>query len=231
MASKHHGNDHHGHDHDGHGHDHESPKAHQGMSKDQELSYYALRVKALESALVEKGICTPDEVTRAVAEMETRTPADGARVVARAWLYPKFRRRLMTDSKTAIKEMGYDLAGGLPDLVVVENTEETHHVVVCTLCSCYPRWLLGRPPDWYKSLAYRSRVVVDPRGVLKEFGLELPPSMQLKVLDSTAEVRYMVIPRRPRGTYAMGEAELAKLVTRDSMIGVAEALMPEGVKA
>ena len=210
------------------GHDH--PK-HPGMEHDEELGYYALRAKAMETLLVEKGICSPDEIQGMVDRVEARSPADGARVVARAWSDPEFKARLLSDPEAALGELGYRLPETTPKLDVVENTEQVHNLVVCTLCSCYPRNLLGRPPDWYKSLAYRSRAVVDPRGVMREFGLELPGNVEVRVLDSTADLRYLVLPRRPDGTEGMSESELAELVTRDSMIGVTDARTPEATRA
>jgi len=194
-----------------------------------EGGYYARRARAIEALLVAKGVCTPAEVQRTADEMDARSPADGARVVARAWVDPEFKARLLADATTAVAELGYTLAETTPRLVAVENTRKVHHLVVCTLCSCYPRALLGRPPDWYKSLAYRSRAVVNPRGVLREFGLELGADVAVKVLDSTADLRYLVVPRRPTGTEHLREEELAGLVTRDSMIGVGHARWPEGV--
>ena len=151
-------------------------------------------------------------------------------MVARAWVDPAFKERLLADARAAALELGLD-PGPSPVVVAVENTDGVHHMVVCTLCSCYPRALLGPPPDWYKSLPYRSRAVSDPRGVLDEFGLELDDDVQLRVLDSTADIRYLVIPRRPEGTDDLGENELAALVTRDSMIGVAEAAAPASAAA
>jgi hypothetical protein len=155
----------------------------------------------------------------------SRTPGDGARLVARSWVDPQFRARLLADARVAALELGLD-PGPSPVVVAVENTERVHHMVVCTLCSCYPRALLGPPPDWYKSLPYRSRAVSDPRGVLAEFGVELGDGVELRVLDSTADIRYLVIPRRPRGSDGASELELAAMVTRDSMIGVAEPAVP-----
>lgn len=215
------GNGHEGHDH----------PAHPGMEHDEELGYYALRAKAMEALLVEKGICSPAEIQGMVDRVETRSPADGARVVARAWANPEFKALLLSDPEAALGELGYRLPATTPRLEVVENTEEVHYLVVCTLCSCYPRNLLGRPPDWYKSLAYRSRAVVDPRGVMREFGLDLPGDVEVRVLDSTADLRYLVLPRRPGGTEGMSESELAQLVTRDSMIGVTDARTPETARA
>ena len=213
-------NTHHDHaDHEG------SP--HPGMSQDQEMGYYSRRIQAIEALLSEKGVCTQDEIQRVVDSNESRSPADGARIVARAWMDPEFKARLMVNAKPAVAELGYKGADELPDVVVVENTGALHHLVVCTLCSCYPTWLLGRPPDWYKSLAYRSRAVSDPRGVMREFGLELGPSVEVSVLDSTAEIRYLVLPQRPAGTEGFSEEALSKLVTRDSMVGVSGPLSPE----
>ena len=196
---------------DAHRHDHDQPPV--GLSPD------ALRALALEALLVGKGLLTREEVRRAEEAMDARSPADGARVVARAWVDPDFKRRLLSDPKGTVAELGYFLPND-PVLVVLENTDEVHHLVVCTLCSCYPRALLGLPPDWYKSDAYRSRAVVEPRGVMSEFGLSLPDEVEVRVMDSTADMRYMVLPQRPSGTDRMSEEELARLVTRDSLIGV-----------
>ena len=192
---------------------------------DHPMTEFEWRVDAVQALLIEKGILTADEIRRAVEEMDARMPAQGARVVARAWVDPAFKARLLADAKATISELGITV-GFDATIVAVENTEKVHHAVVCTLCSCYPRGLLGYPPDWYKSLNYRSRVVVEPRSVLKEFGLELPPDVEVRVLDSTADMRYLVIPMRPAGTEGMSEEELADLVTRDSMIGVAQARTP-----
>ena len=193
---------------------------------DQPLSGIALRSVAIESLLAEKGLLTADAVQRQVDLMDARTPADGARVVARAWTDAAFKARLLDDPRAALAEMGFSMPEEAPHLAVVENTADAHHLVVCTLCSCYPRMLLGRPPDWYKSLAYRARAVRDPRGVIAEFGAAPPPEAAVIVLDSTADLRYLVLPRRPAGTEGMTEDELAALVTRDSMIGVTNALTP-----
>lgn len=205
---------------DDHAHDPHAP-----IHGSHAASPYEKRVDAIQALLIERGLVTADEIRRAVEEMDSRTPAQGARVVARAWVDPAFKARLLQNAKAAIAELGITV-GFEATIVAVENTAKVHHVVVCTLCSCYPRGLLGYPPDWYKSLNYRSRVVTDPRSVLKEFGLELPPDVAVRVLDSTADMRYLVIPQRPAGTEGMSEAELAELVTRDSMIGVAEARTP-----
>ena len=202
---------------------HDDP--HAPLAHDHPQTEFENRVDAVQALLIEKGIITPDDVRQAVEEMDSRSPALGAKVVAKAWLDPAFKARLLANAKRAIAELGVEFTQEAA-LFAVENTEKVHHVVVCTLCSCYPRGLLGYPPDWYKSLNYRSRVVVDPRGVLKEFGLELDPNVEVRVLDSTADMRYLVIPQRPTGTERMSEEELVGLVTRDSMIGVARARIP-----
>jgi nitrile hydratase len=203
---------------------------HPGMDTE-ELSYHARRVHAMETLLAEKGVLTIEEVQRNVDAVESRSPADGARVVARAWANPDYKAQLLSDPEAALSDMGYTLPDPTPKLGVVENSDDVHHLVVCTLCSCYPRALLGRPPDWYKSFAYRSRAVVDPRGVLEEFGTAVSENTEVVVLDSTADLRYLVLPQRPAGTGGMSEEDLASLVTRDSMIGVSRALAPEPVAA
>ena len=175
---------------------------------------------------MDKGLVDKDDVRGKVDAMDARSPADGARVVARAWTDPGFKRRLLDSPKAAVGELGYSRPQD-PELAVLENTEQKHHLVVCTLCSCYPISLLGRPPDWYKSLAYRSRAVTDPRGVIREFGLELDDDVEVHVVDSTADLRYLILPRRPAGTENLSQEELAELVTRDSMIGVAHPHSPE----
>ena len=182
-------------------------------------------MRTLEELLVEKGLVKREEIRRAIDLLVSRTPADGARLVARAWTDPEFKERLLVDARAAALELGLE-PGPSPVVVALENTETVHHLVVCTLCSCYPRALLGPPPDWYKSLPYRSRAVSDPRGVLREFGVELDEGVELRVVDSTADIRYLVVPGRPAGTDALDEDALAELVTRDSMIGVAQALHP-----
>jgi len=186
----------------------------------------ALRVMALESLLVEKGLIDPAALDALVDAYEHRIgPHNGARVVARAWTDPEYKQRLLADATAAIAELGY---GGLQGehVVAVENTPAVHNLVVCTLCSCYPYPLLGLPPVWYKSAAYRSRAVIDPRGVLREFGLDVAAETRISVWDSTAEVRYLVLPQRPNGTHDMTEEQLAALVTRDAMIGVGVAHAP-----
>jgi nitrile hydratase len=206
-------------------HDHE-PNAHMPIEDREELTHYEKRTWAIQSLLVEKGIISADEIRRQIEMVDSRTPADGAKVVARAWVDPAFKARLLRDAKAAVAGLGLD-SGESPVLVAIENTPKVHNVVVCTLCSCYPRTLLGLPPDWYKSLNYRSRAVTDPRSVLREFGLDLEPDVEVRVYDSSADMRYLVIPERPPSTEHMSEAELAGLVTRDSMIGVTKARSPE----
>lgn len=186
----------------------------------------ALRVKALEALLIEKGLVSTDAVDRLVAAYEQDIgPLGGAKVVARAWTDPAYKQRLLKDASAAIGELGL---GGMQGehMVVLENTERVHNVVCCTLCSCYPWPVLGLPPVWYKTPAYRSRIVMEPRAVLHEFGLEIPDAVEIKVWDSSAELRYMVLPQRPPGTGQMTDQELAKLVTRDSMIGVGKPRLP-----
>ena len=201
-----------------HGHDHDHPHA---PITDSEEPASAARVRALADLLVEKGVLTHEDIRRRVDWLVSRDPADGARLVARAWVDPTFKERLLDDARVAALDLGLD-PGEAPRVVALENTERVHHMVVCTLCSCYPKALLGPPPDWYKSLPYRSRAVSDPRSVLREFGVELDDDVELRVVDSTAEIRYLVIPRRPDGTEGMDEQELAGIVSRDSMIGVAQ---------
>lgn len=195
-------------------------------SHNRPLSEIEIRVKALESLLVEKGLIDPATVDALIDTYEHKVgPRNGARVVARAWTDPAYRARLLADGTAAISELGYSGIQG-EDMVVVENTPDTHNVLVCTLCSCYPWPTLGLPPVWYKAAPYRARVVSDPRGVLKEFGLELPEHVSVQVWDSTAELRYMVLPERPAGTEGWSEEQLAGLVTRDAMIGVARVTVP-----
>jgi nitrile hydratase len=202
--SAHDSGEHHDHDHD-----------HSTVSDDA-----ALRVKALESLLVEKGLVDPAALDAIVEYYEHKVgPRNGARVVARAWTDPAYKSRLLTDATAAIAELGYSGRQG-EHMVAVENTPDVHNIIVCTLCSCYPWPVLGLPPAWYKSAAYRSRSVVEPRVVLREFGVELPEETEVRVWDSTAELRYLVLPERPADTDAMTEEQLAALVTRDSMIGV-----------
>ena len=188
-------------------------------------SFPALRTRALESLLIEKGLLSSDAVDRLVSYFEQDIgPLNGAKVVARAWTEPDFKHRLLADGTAALAEMGYGTSS--MDIVALENTPSVHNVVVCTLCSCYPWPVLGLPPTWYKSFAYRSRMVIEPRAVLRELGLELDESVEIRVWDSTSEVRYMVLPERPSGTERMSAEELAALVTRDAMIGVAKVKSP-----
>lgn len=183
------------------------------------VGYYQRMEIAVRELLIAKGIITPDAVRRAIEAMDARTPAQGARVVARAWTDAAFKQRLLANGTAACEELG--IAMGPTKLVVVENAPGIHNLIVCTLCSCYPRMVLGLPPDWYKSRAYRSRAVREPRAVLAEFGTAIGDDVELRVHDSTADMRYLVLPERPAGSEGMSEAQLAELVTRDSMIGVA----------
>jgi nitrile hydratase len=202
-------------------HDHDHDHHHEPL----EEPAVAVRVRELADELVERGVITREDLRQRIDWLVSRDPADGARLVARAWVDDEFKQRLLADAREAALEVGLD-PGPSPKVVALENTEDVHHMVVCTLCSCYPKALLGPPPDWYKSLPYRSRAVSDPRGVLGEFGVELPDDVEVRVVDSTADIRYLVIPRRPPGTDDLAENELAALVTRDSMIGVAQAREP-----
>jgi nitrile hydratase len=188
----------------------------------------ALRVMALESLLVEKGLVDPAALDALIDTYEHKVgPRNGARVVARAWVDPEFKKRLLANAPAAIAELGY-VGEGREHLVVLENTPQRHNLVVCTLCSCYPWPVLGLPPVWYKSAPYRSRAVIDPRGVLREFGLELDEDVEIRVWDSTSEMRYLVLPERPAGSEGMSEDELAALVTRDAMIGTAKVTLAGG---
>ena len=196
-------------------HDH----THDGVEPGAEAGFYARRIRAIEALLVEKGVLSSEDVRSQIEYMEARSPANGARLVARAWVDPEFKARLLSDTKAAARELGIDASGPV-EFVVVENTPRVHNLIVCTLCSCYPRAILGRPPDWYKSFNYRSRAVKEPRAVMREFGFEPPDGVEVLVHDSTADMRYMVLPMRPPGTQDMSEKELAELVTRDSLIGV-----------
>jgi nitrile hydratase subunit alpha len=204
--------------------DHDSCKSHHHP---QPLSQAALRAKAIESLLVEKGLIATDVIDRVVATYEKEVgPLNGAKVVARAWTDPDYKRRLLKEGTAAIAELGF---GGLQGehMTVVENTPSVHNVVCCTLCSCYPWPVLGLPPTWYKSFEYRSRIVREPRAVLHEFGLDLPETVEVRVWDSSAEMRYLVLPERPAGTTRLSEAELAALITRDALIGVAKVAAPD----
>ena len=206
------------HDHEhaaGHAHGPAAPRPDQ----DDALTYYRAMEAAVRELLIDKGIITAEDVRRQVEAMDGRNAGRGAQMVARAWLDPDYKQRMLVDGAKAAAELGLDV--GPLRLVVVENTPAVHNVIVCTLCSCYPRMLLGLPPDWYKSRNYRSRMVREPRAVLAEFGTLIPEDVAIRVHDSTADMRYLVAPRRPAGTENWSEAELARLVTRDSMVGVA----------
>ena len=213
------------HDHDHHEDDHD----HEPLTNGDE-PVTAARVRALRELLVEKGVIAREDVRLRMDWLISRSPADGARLVARSWVDPEFKQRLLADARAAALELDLD-PGPSPVVVALENTETVHHMVVCTLCSCYPKALLGPPPDWYKSVPYRSRAVADPRRVLAEFGVQLEDCVEVRVVDSTADIRYLVIPRRPAGTETLQEEELAALVTRDSMIGVAIPVAPTPVAA
>ena len=219
------------HDHDhahGHDHHHDHDTTFQPDISEPEKEWELTEI-AIRELLIEKGVITAREVSDMVEAWERKGPEDGAKVVARAWVDPAFKAQLLDDGNAAVAEMGCVFEG--TKLVVVENSDDVHHMVVCTLCSCYPRPLLGIPPLWYKSREYRSRAVREPRAVLHEFGTEISQDREVRVLDSTADCRYLILPRRPAGTDNMSEAELAELVTRDSMIGTAEARMPTGDRA
>ncbi len=210
------------HEHHDHNHVPHSPPR---PDLDDSITYWRAMEIAVRELLIQKGHITAEEVRKQVEDMDNRSPALGARVVARAWTDAAFKQRLLTEGNDAVESLGIDR--GLYKLVVVENTDAVHNVVVCTLCSCYPRWLLGLPPDWYKSRSYRSRTVSEPREVLKEFGTTIPDDVVIRVHDSTADMRYLVLPEQPSGTQGWTEEQLAQLVTRDSMIGVAQASIPK----
>ncbi len=218
-----HGHHDHDHRHD-HGHDHTT---FQPDIREPSEEWEFLEI-ALRELLIEKGVVTAREIQDRIETWERKSPEGGARIVARAWSDPAYRTRLLEDGNAAVAEMGFEVEA--LKLVALENTEDLHHMVVCTLCSCYPRPILGMPPLWYKSREYRSRAVREPRAVLREFGTELPETTEVRVVDSTADCRYLVIPRRPEGTEGMSEAELAALVSRDSMIGTASAFTPGGAR-
>jgi len=214
--------DHQHHHHAGHDH------AHLPAQKDHDaapMGAYEVLEEAVRSLLIEKGILTSGEIAAAVDLMDSRSPALGAKVVARAWVDAAFKKRLIKDTRAALLELGIDI-GTIAEFSTVENTPQVHNVIVCTLCSCYPKMLLGIPPAWYKSLAYRSRTVVDPRGVLTEFGVELGREVAVRVHDSTADLRYIVLPMRPKATRGWSEDQLAAIVTRDCMIGTALPTVP-----
>ena len=204
-----------------HDHDHNHP----GTAKDEAPpSYYAILEIAVRELLTEAGLITADEHRRQIEILDSRSPALGAKVVARAWVDPAYKARMIADGSGAAEELGFEVPG--LKLIVVENTADTHNVIVCTLCSCYPRMLLGIPPEWYKSRNYRSRAVREPRTVLEEFGTRIPESVKIRVHDSTADMRYLVLPMRPAGTEGFTEDQLAAVVTRDCMIGVSVPALP-----
>ena len=217
------------HDHEHHHHDDDDDDdVQEHRDHGAPLTEVELRVRALESLLVDKGLVDPAALDALIDTYETKVgPRNGARIVARAWVDPAFKRRLLEDGTAAVAEHGF-VGRQSEKLVVVENTSQTHNMVVCTLCSCYPWAVLGLPPVWYKSAPYRARAVIDPRGVLTELGVEVPAATEVRVWDSTAEIRYMVLPERPAGTERMSEEQLAELVTRDAMIGVATVPPPAG---
>jgi nitrile hydratase alpha subunit len=211
------------HDHrQDHAHGHAEPAPRPGPP-----GYYEIMETAVRELLVERGLVGPDEIRRQIEVLDSRTPALGARVVARAWVDPAFRARLLADGRAACEELGITFYDDTR-LIVLENTDEVHNLIVCTLCSCYPRPVLGLPPDWYKLKPYRARAVAEPRAVLAEFGTIIPDGVEIRVSDSTAMVRYLVLPQRPAGTEGYDEAALAALVTRDTMIGVAPARIAGG---
>jgi len=210
----------HGHSHDDdHDHHHGHNHPHDPIEVTEGAGEYEIMVHAIKELLIEKGVITGEDIRKTLEFMDTRTPALGAKVVARAWTDPEFKKRLLANGTAAVAEMGIPM--GDAELIVVENSKDVHNVIVCTLCSCYPRTVLGLPPDWYKSRNYRSRVVVEPRAVLKEFGTELPDSVILRTHDSNADMRHLVLPERPAGTEGWSEEQLAAIVTRDCMVGVA----------
>lgn len=210
---------HHHHDHVHAGDDHAPIVTHEPDPE------FVILERAVRELLSEKGVVKADDVRRQIELMDSRNAAVGARIIARAWVDPEFKRRLLANAKKAAGELGVDTSNA-PEVVALENTPTRHHLVVCTLCSCYPKAILGIPPAWYKSVAYRARAVKDPRGVLREFGTELGPEVEVRVVDSTADLRYLVLPQRPPGTEGLNEEQLAELVTRDSMIGVTTARAP-----
>jgi len=213
------------HDGDGHDHDHNHAHDHAGVVGDVMPGYFDIMETGVRELLVEKQLIGASEIRRQIEVLDSRTPALGAKVVARAWVDPSFRARLLADGRAACEELGitfYDDTG----LIVLENTDKIHNLIVCTLCSCYPRPVLGLPPDWYKLKPYRARAVVEPRAVLAEFGTVIPDDVEIRVSDSTSQVRYLVLPKRPEGTESFSEEQLAALVTRDAMIGVVPAAVP-----
>ncbi len=224
-------NGHKHHDHDDHHHDHahgDHGHEHTGFQPDikEPTEEWEFLEIAMRELLIEKGVIKAREIEDKIEEWDGKSPEGGARIVARAWTEPAFKKRLLADGNAAVSEMGFEVPG--LKLVVLENTDDVHHLVVCTLCSCYPRTILGLPPLWYKSKEYRSRTVREPRAVLAEFGTKLSKSKEVRVVDSTADCRYLVLPQRPEGTKGWSAEKLMKLITRDSMIGTAVALTPSG---
>ena len=202
-----------------------------GHSHGENAEYYSKRARAMQALLIEKGDCTLDDILTMADKIDSRSPEDGAKILAHAWVDPEYKKRLLANAEAAFLELGYDLPETSPKITVLENTADVHNMAVCTLCSCFPRAIIGRPPAWYRELSYRSKVVVDPRGVLQEFGTVLDKAVQVRVIDSSADYRYLILPNRPAGTENMTEEELAKLITQESMIGVGLALSPESVSA
>ncbi|MEQ8321757.1 MAG: nitrile hydratase subunit alpha [Rhodospirillales bacterium] len=214
----------HDHNHE-HGHDHDDDHPYQPDIEDFPFTERMLMTQAVAELIVEKGIVTADELRRQIELMDSREPGLGAKLVARTWVDPSYKERVLNDVGSAAAEIGIDI-GDIP-IKAIENTDKVHNVVVCTLCSCYPRMLIGLPPDWYKSRAYRSRTVKEPRKVLEEFGTHIPDEVEVRVHDSTADLRYIVLPSRPAGTEGWDEEKLASLITRDSMVGVTTAKSPD----
>lgn len=210
-----------------HDHDHTHPHAHDHVHEPR--PEYARLERAVREILIAKGVLTAEDIRKQIELMDSRNPAMGAKIVARAWVDPAYKKRLLANAKAAADELGVDTSNAA-EVVALENTPDRHHVVVCTLCSCYPKAILGVPPAWYKSSAYRARTVKEPRKVLAEFGTTLPDDTEIRVVDSTADMRYLVIPMRPTGTEGWSEERLASLVGRDSMIGVALAGAPKEAK-
>lgn len=202
-----------------HHHDHDHDQVHPQAADEPMPGYYEIMEIAVRELLIEKQLIGPGEIRRQIEVLDSRTPALGAKVVARAWVDPEFRARLLANGRTACEELGISFYDDT-QLIVLENTDQVHNLIVCTLCSCYPRPVLGLPPDWYKAKPYRARAVKEPREVLAEFGTHIPEDVEIRVSDSTAMVRYLVLPQRPAGTEEMNEEQLAALVTRDAMIGV-----------
>jgi nitrile hydratase alpha subunit len=208
-------------------HDHDHDHDHADITKSSAPQYYSIMETAVREILIEKKMFEADEIRRQIEVLDSRTPALGAKVVARAWVDPAFRARLLANGRTACEEFDISFYDDT-QLIVLENTEKVHNLIVCTLCSCYPRPVLGLPPDWYKLKPYRARAVIEPRSVLAEFGTIIPDDVEVRVSDSTAMVRYLVLPRRPEGTEDFSEEELAAIVTRDTMIGVVPATIAAG---